>query len=255
MNSLKFDGRSAWFVTPDNKYGLSTYAMKNITENDFSFLTEITVNWDKMNPNDLTREGGIIIKNGLHMGLSVVKPNEDHCYIKGTIWTSDIIPTTDTTNLWETYSTSNLKNFDILVKVNWEPGDELKKYKIGFSFKKNEKEFSIYCNGTWHSKKFEGSLIDYSNAWMWFGASNPLDSCPTDFRQFFNGEMFYAAICSKFLNREEIDEVYNNPDTISKRLKPAAAFNFQKQTPYKILDITHVGNNLIKFDKSWMDSI
>ena len=33
MNSLKFEGNSAWFVTPDNKYGLSTYAMKNITEN------------------------------------------------------------------------------------------------------------------------------------------------------------------------------------------------------------------------------
>ena len=244
MNSLKFEGNGAWFVTPDNKYGLSTYAMKNITDNDFSFLTEVTVNWDKMNPNDLTREGGIIIKNGLHMGLSVVKPNEDHCYIKGTIWAIDA-----------SHGTNAMKNYDVLLKVNWEPGDKLKKYKIGFSFKKNEKEFSVYCNGTWQSEKFEGSLIDYSNAWMWFGASNPLDSCPEDFRQFFNGEMYYAAVFSKFLNREEIEEVYSEPNNISKRLKPACAFNFERQTPYKILDIPSVGNNLIKFDKTWMDSI
>ena len=244
MSSLKFDGTTAWFVTPDNKYGLSTYAMKNITDGDFSFLTEVTVDWDKMNPNDLTREGGIIVKNGLHMGLSVVKPNEDHCYIKGTIWTIDA-------SLGE----NGMRNFDVLVKVNWEPGDELKKYKIGFSVKRKEKEFSVYCNGTWQSESYEGSLIDYSNAWMWFGASNPLDSCPIDFRQFFHGEMYYAATFYKFLDREEIDEVYNDKDNISKRLKPAAAFNFERQTPYKILDITGVGNNLIRFDKEWMDSI
>ena len=64
MNSLKFEGNGAWFVTPDNKYGLSKFPMKNITEGDFSFLTSIRVNWNKMNPNDNTREGGVIIKNG-----------------------------------------------------------------------------------------------------------------------------------------------------------------------------------------------
>lgn len=244
MNSLKFDGNNAWFVTPDNKYGLSTFAMKNITDGDFSFLTEVSVNWDGMNPDDLTKEGGIIIKNGLHMGLSVVKPNKDHYYIKGTIWTIDA-----------SLGTNGMKNYDVLVKVNWEPGDKLKKYKIGFSFKKNEKEFSVYCNGRWQSEKFEGSLIDYSNAWMWFGAANPLESCPTDFKQFFKGEMYYAAIFYKFLNRDEIEEVYSEPNNISKRLKPAGIYNFERQTPYKILDISGVGNNLIKFDKEWMDSI
>jgi len=244
MSSLKFEGNNAWFVTPDNKYGLSKFPMKNITENDFSFLTSIRVNWDKMNPNNNTREGGVIIKNGLHLGLSVIKPDNEHVYIKGTIWTMDA-----------SLGSNAMKNYDILVKVNWEDGDLDKEYKVGFSFKRKEKEFSVYCNGTWLTEKFEGSLIDYSNAWLWVGASNPLESCPEDFRQFFNGEMYYAAIFSKFLDRSEIEEIYNEPDDVSKRLKPTCIFNFKRQTPYKILDISEVGNNLIRFDKEWMDSI
>ena len=244
MSSLKFEGNNAWFVTPDNKYGLSKFPMKNITENDFSFLTSIRVNWDKMNPNNNTREGGVIIKNGLHLGLSVIKPDNEHVYIKGTIWTMDA-----------SLGSNAMKNYDILVKVNWEDGDLDKEYKVGFSFKRKEKEFSVYCNGTWLTEKFEGSLIDYSNAWLWVGASNPLESCPEDFRQFFNGEMYYAAIFSKFLYRSEIEEIYNEPDDVSKRLKPTCIFNFKRQTPYKILDISEVGNNLIRFDKEWMDSI
>jgi hypothetical protein len=218
--------------------------MKNITEGDFSFLTSIRVNWNKMNPADNTREGGIIIKNGLHLGLSVIKPDYEHVYIKGTIWTVDA-----------SLGSNGMKNYDILVKVNYEPGDLDKEYKVGFSFKRKEKEFSVYCNGTWLTEKFEGSLIDYSNAWLWVGAANPLDSCPEDFRQFFNGEMYYAAIFSKFLDRSEIEEIYNEPDGVSKRLKPTCIFNFKRQTPYKILDISEVGNNLIRFDKAWMDSI
>jgi hypothetical protein len=244
MSSLKFEGNNAWFVTPDNKYGLSKFPMKNITEGDFSFLTSIRVNWNKMNPADNTREGGVIIKNGLHLGLSVIKPDYEHVYIKGTIWTIDA-----------SLGSNGMKNYDILVKVNYEPGDLDKEYKVGFSFKRKEKEFSVYCNGTWLTEKFEGSLIDYSNAWLWIGAANPLDSCPEDFRQFFNGEMYYAAIFSKFLDRSEIEEIYNEPDSVSKRLKPTCIFNFKRQTPYKILDISEVGNNLIRFDKAWMDSI
>lgn len=244
MSSLKFNGKSAWFVTPDNKYGLSTYPMKNITDDDFTFLTEVSVDWSKMNPADLTREGGVITKNGLHMGISVVKPEEEHCYIKGTIWCKD------------ERTPSGVKNYDILVKANWDDNfDKGEKYKIGMSFKKHKKEFSIYCNGTWLTEKFDTELIDYANAWLWFGASNPLDSCPEPFRQFFFGEIFYSAIFSRALSRDEIEEVYSNRNEIPRRLSPVCAFNFKKQTPYKTLDITGVGNNLIRFDKEWMDSI
>jgi len=244
MSNLKFEGNSAWFVTPDNKYGLSKFPMKNITEDDFTFLATIKVDWNKMNPNDNTREGGVIIKNGLHMGLSVMKPDNDHIYVKGTIWTIDA-----------SLGTNGMRNYDILVKINWDGNDHDKEYKVGFSFKRNEKEFSVYCNGTWLTEKFEGSLIDYSNAWLWLGVSSPLDSCPEKFRQFFYGEMFYAAVFSKFLDRNEIDEVYTDPLNVSKRLKPTCIFDFKRQTPYKILDISENGNNLVRFDNEWMDSI
>lgn len=244
MSILKFDGQTSWFVTPDNKYGLSKYPVKNITNDNFSFLAEIDVNWDKMNPNDLTREGGVVIKNGLHMGLTVVKPKENEKYIKGTIWTTD-----------ESFGESGLRNYDVFLKVDSNKSENSETYKIGFSYNKEEKEFSIYCNGNWESNKFEGTLVDYSNAWLWFGASNPLESCPIDFKQFFYGEMYFASVFSKSLNKEEFDEVYNNKNNISNELNAVCCFDFQTQTPYKILDISCVGNNLIKFDKTWMDSI
>jgi hypothetical protein len=245
MSKLVFDGNSSWFVSPDSKYGLSKMPAKNITDDDFSFLTKMKVDWDKMNPDDISREGGVIIKNGLHMGLSVIKPDMNHCYIKATVWTTD--PDFDTDN--------KMRNWDILVKVNWEDNDLTKEYEVGMSFKKSEKEFSVYCNGTWYTEKYEGTLIDYSNAWLWIGSSNPLESCPIDFKQFFYGEIYKIGIFAKALDREEIIEVYNNFTDVSKRLKPMGLFNFERQTPYKVLDISGCGNNLVKFDVTWMDSI
>ena len=244
MNKLVFNGDGAWFVAPDNKYGLSHQPAKTITDNDFSFLAKIRVNWDKMNPDDLTKEGGIIIKYGLHMGLSVVKPDLKDVYVKATIWTIDA-------SLGE----SGMKNYDILVKVNWEDGDLDKILQVGLSFKKNEKEFSVYCNGTWETQKYEGSLIDYSNAWLWIGASNPLESCPIAFRQFFNGEIYKIGVFNKALDKEEIAEIYQNFTKVSKRLKPVGLYDFETITPYKALDISGNGNHLVLFDVTWMNNI
>lgn len=244
MSKLQFNGDNAWFVSPDSKYGISRVPVKTITEGDFSFLAKIKVNWDMMNPNDNTREGGVIMKNGLHMGLSVIKPDNEHVYIKGTIWSVDA-------SLGE----SGITNTDILLKLNWEDGDLEKDYEVGFSMKQKEKKFSIYCNGTWETKSYEGTLLDYSNAWLWIGTSNPLESCPIDFRQFFNGTIYNIGIFNKSLDKEEIVEIYEDFSNISKRLKPVATFDCQRQTPYKVLDISGNGNNLVKFDISWMDNI
>lgn len=244
MTKIPFHGDKAWFVSPDSKYGLSKMPAKNITDGDFSFLAKIKVNWDMMNPNNSTREGGVIIKNGLHMGLSVIKPDHEHIYVKGTIWTIDAALGAD-----------GMKNYDILLKVNWEPGDHDKIYEVGFSFKKNQKEFSVYCNGTWLTESYEGTLIDYSNAWLWLGACNPLESCPAEFRQFFNGDIYQAGIFNKALDKEEIIEIYKDFQNVSKRLKPVGLYDFERVTPYKALDISGNGNHLVLFDVTWMDSI
>lgn len=244
MSKLIFNGDSAWFVSPDSKYGLTHYPVKKITENGFSFVAKIKVYWDKMNPSDLTREGGVIIKNGLHLGLSVVKPNEDHFYLKAVIWTID-------PNLGH----NAMKDTDILLKLNNIPGDEDKEYEIGFTLKKEEKEISIFCDGRWKTEKYEGSLIDYSSSWLWIGASNPLESCPKEFNQFFYGEVSRVGIFSKSLDKDEILEIHENFKNVSKRLQPVALFDFERNTPYKSLDISETGNHLVKFDKTWMSNI
>jgi hypothetical protein len=244
MSRIILDGKSAWFVSPDSKYGLTSFPAKNITDGDFTFLAKIKVYWDKMKHDDLTREGGIVIKNGLHLGMSVVKANTEHFYLKVVIWTID-------PNLGQ----NAMKDTDILFKLNNKPGDKDKEYEVAFSFRKNEKEIAVYCDGKWKTKNFEGSLIDYSGAWLWIGAANPLDSCPRDFNQFFNGEISNIGIFAKALDKDEIQEIYEEFQNVSPRLKPIGLYDFETNTPYKSLDISGVGNHLVKFDKTWMDNI
>jgi hypothetical protein len=242
MSSLKFNGKDAWFVTPDNKYGLATYAMKNITHGDFSFLVDVQVDWDSMNPDDLSREGGIIIKNGMHLGIAAYTPKKDTYFIKSTIWAKK-------------ENETECKAYDIQFKSTDVINGETGRYNIGLTYNQEDKKFGVFCNGEWIDMEFEGELMDYTNSWLWFGAANPLESCPQEFRHFFNGELFFAGVYSKALNRVEIENIFANQTNVDKSLNPVAIFDFKRQTPYKALDISGVGNNLIMFDTEWMDSI
>lgn len=244
MSKLTFNGKDAWFVSPDNKYGLSRYPAKNITEGNFSFLARIKVNWDLMNPDDNTREAGIIIKSGLHMGISAVRASEEDMFIQSTIWTYD-----------ESFSGNKMKSHGIFHRVE----DKDDYYNVCFTFNRETNEHSLYFNGNMITENFKGFLIDYTQSWLWVGVSNPLESCPEKFRQFFNGDVHNVGIFSKSLNHLEIKKVFEDFDYYNPSLKPISLINFERQTPYKILDISGNGNNLIKnfekLDVSWMSVI
>jgi hypothetical protein len=236
---LRFNGKRAWFVTPENKYGLSKYPLRNITNSSFTFLVKTKIYWDAM---ENGKECGIVIKNGKHLGLSALKSEDaEHLYAKGTIWTI--------------MGDGSIKNWDILFKLNWEDSDKDKEYNLAFSVNLKLKKFFVYCDGKTSEMEFEGDLVDYTTSWLWVGASNPLDSCPDEFKNFFYGEIVNAAIYSTPLISYEIDKIYSDLETNFTTYNPVCFFNFRNRTPYKILDITHTGNNLIKFDTRWMDSI
>ena len=46
---MKFNGNKAYFLTPTNKYGLSKVEPKDITEDNFTYIARLTIDWDKMN--------------------------------------------------------------------------------------------------------------------------------------------------------------------------------------------------------------
>jgi hypothetical protein len=67
--------------------------------------------------------------------------------------------------------------------------------------------------------------------------------------------MSYVGIYQSCLTKEEIISTFKNSKNVNYKLNPICVFDFEKQTPYKVLDISKNGNNIIKFDKTWMDSI
>lgn len=241
MSNSIFNGTDGWFCPPQNKYGLSTHEVKDITLNDFSFLARVKVDWNALDNNKPYRESGIIIKNGKHTGISAIKPDDRQCFIKGTVWTK--------LDSGEEVAT------DILLRVNWGPNDLTKELDLGFSYNKENKKLSLYCSGQWEEKSFEGEIIDYSNSWLWVGVCNPLESCPPEFRHYFYGSMSYVGIYQYCLSKEQIINTFDNTKNVDHNLNPVCVLDFERQTPYKILDISKNGNNVIKFDKSWMDSI
>lgn len=241
MNKVVFNGNEGWFCPPKNKYGLSTREVEDITLDDFSFLVKTKVDWNALDASKSHREAGIIIKNGQHTGISVIKPDNTQCFVKGTIWTLQ--------------DNNEVVAHEILLRVNWGPRDLTKVLDIAFTYDKKNKKISLYCSGQWDTKNFEGEIIDYSNSWLWVGVCNPLESCPAEFRHYFHGDMYYVGIYQSCLTKEQIIDTFINYKNVNNKLNPVCVLDFERQTPYKILDISNNGNNIIKFDKSWMDSI
>lgn len=234
---IEFDGNTGYFIPGRHKYQLSRYELSDITENSFSFVVKVKINWDLLNPFDKTKEAGIICKNGQHIGISAFKYTDYKNFIKGAFWTKD-----DNGN--EFYN-------DIVFEI-----DDAFKNKIlnlAFTYDSIEKKIRLYFFDEHKEIKFDKNLLDYSNSLLWIGCQNAFDSCDENHRGYFFGEIHKVYIYGKNLTKNDITQIFSleNEYALSARLNPICGFDFNKKTPYKIFDITNNGNNLIKFDKNW----
>jgi hypothetical protein len=241
MNNEVFKGKESFFVPPNNKYGLNFGDVINFTNGNFSFVTRVSIDKDEIIKHTKETgqiEYGIIMKNGLHCGISVVcsiHENPVNFYAKGTIWTKN--------------GTDEHKFVDILINSDNPDVEDTGFLDIAFSYDKDEKFISLYCNGAFEKKLFNEEPVDYTNSYLWVGAANPLDDCPPEYRSFFYGKIHYGAIYKKCLSHNSIQKVFKNIEVVDSNYKPLCVFNFTNQTPYKILDISDNGNHLIKFDR------
>ena len=238
---IKFDGATGYLVPPKNRYQLSTYEPYDVTEYDFTFVARVKADWDKMNPYDKTREGGIIAKNGKHIGLSVLKNTDDRLYIRGQFWCK-------LEDQSETF-------YDLFIEVDPEIKDEI--LNIAFVHNKSEKKLALLLNDKFDEVKYDGEIIDYSDSWVWIGCQNAFDSCEEMHRGFYFGEIHYSSIFGKALTMKQIEDTfqYKTREDIDFELKPLCIFNYEEKTSYKVFDITGNGNNMIMFDKRWMEQI
>lgn len=241
MSKGLFNGTDCYFVPPNNKYGLNSGEIVNLTLDDFSFVTQVSINpsemqkiWDETNQ----VEYAIINKNGLHCGISLTKSTSltfSGYHAKGTIWVHD--------------GFGGYKSIDILLNPLMGSSKDDNFFDIAFSYNKNEKYISLYCNNLFEKRYFTEDIIDYTNSYTWIGASNPLDDCPAEYRNFFYGEIHYGGIYQSCLDEVSSKGIFTDIENIDNQLKPICVFDFKKQTPYKVLDISYNGNSIIKYDK------
>jgi len=236
------NGDSVWFVPPTSIYGLSKVSSRHLTNNDFTFLCQIKVDWGKMIENSDTQEAAIMIKNGKHLGMTVMKTGDNFRVLKGAVWLQN--DNNDEKSICE-----------IIIPLN----DTRNSYNISdgyincvFSYDIINNKLRLIANDFEKIIDVPSELIDYTASWLWIGCANPLESATNQHRHHFFGEYTKIGIYQKYLSNDEIKEAFDN--IINPEHKAVAYYDFKETTPYKILDITNNGNNLNKYDKQWMDS-
>jgi hypothetical protein len=237
-----FTGDIAWFVPPTSRYGLSRVSSKELTNSDFTFMCKIKVDWNKMTENTMTQEAGIMIKNGKHLGISIAKTGDNFRIIKGEAWTKTDNPEVDEIN-------------QIILPVNdFKNSRDISEEELNITFSCDiiNKKLRLIVNNIVNIIDLKGDLIDYVASWLWIGCSNPLDSCPREHQHFFTGDIKFIAVAQKYLSTDEITLVYNKMDKPEHKI--IGTYDFIESTPYKVLDTSDNGNNLIKYDKTWMDN-
>lgn len=241
-----FNGTDAWFVPPTSRYGLSKVSSKDLHLNDFTFCARIKVDWDFLVPESKTQEAGIMVKNGKHLGLSVAKSGDNYRMLKGMCWTEESkkIEGSDKPFIVT-------KPEEIFIPLNAQTDISEDYIDMAISFNLTEKKFKVVANDFEKTQTYDNDLVDYTASWLWIGVCNPLDSCPEDHRQYFKGDIAFSAVFQKYMEYDDIKRIFDGG--WSKNDKPIAVYDFKDVTSYKALDITKNGNNLIKYDKTWMD--
>lgn len=234
---MEFKGNEAYFLTPTNKYGLSKVEPKNITEDNFTYLTRLTINWEEMVYGELSGEGGIVVKNGMHCGLMAFRDHADDTFIRGCIWA--IGPD------------GNPMLVDKCIEIK-EGHDAV--FELSFTHIKSEKKIITGDRGHYEEGIYDGDIVDYSTSWFWVGCCNALDSCDENHRNHLLGDVQLVGIFGKALEKKEIEDIFKRNRCLPEH-QPVGFFDFQKQTPYKVYDESKNGNNLVKFDNAWFDNV
>jgi hypothetical protein len=236
------NGDSVWFVPPTSRYGLSKVSSRHLTNNDFTFLCQIKVDWSKMIENSNTQEAAVMIKNGKHLGISVAKTGDNFRIVKGAVWV-------------ETETPEEKGIHQIIIPLNDvmnSPDISHEYINLVFSYDIINKKLQLIVNDRKKIIDVPNELIDYTSSWLWIACANPLESSSIEHRHHFFGEYKLIGIYQKYLSDNEIKDAFDK--IITPEHKAIAYYDFKETTPYKILDITQNGNNLNKYDKEWMDS-
>jgi len=238
---IKLNGRDCYFVIPESKYGLSTIIPKYVTDDDFTFMVKCKPQWSMMKEGNWSQEGGLVIKNGMHMGISCFVNGGDR-YFKGTLW------------LENRKGEKNCIEHHFLVSGE----DKDKEYFISFRHSIKEKKLVIGNYDHYKVTRYSAERpIDYSDSWLWIGAANAFKSCDEEHKHYFRGEISFVGVWGEYLSDSDIQNISENCGNIKnmKKIqndKTVLFSNFKTRTPYKVYDDSDNGNHVILYDEAWL---
>lgn len=240
---IDFNGDSCYFVVPESKYGLSEIVPKYVTNKNFTFCVQCNPDWDNMVEGEISAEGGLVMKNGQHMGISCFV-NSGMRFFRATLWVQD------------------RKGFITCIEKQLPVTEESKDKEYFITFRHDIRKKKIVIGNYNYFEELEypaASPIDYSNSWLWVGAANAFKTCAIEHRQYFRGSISYVSVHSEYLSDLDIKKIYGNTTSISelKKLQNENTVLFSDlkiRTPYKVFDNSDNGNHLIVYDEKWLES-
>tara|TARA_B100001996_G_scaffold304332_1_gene245230 strand:+ start:771 stop:1412 length:642 start_codon:yes stop_codon:yes gene_type:complete len=205
---LKISKDNYYFIPNHNKNGLHLYSVENLFEDDFEIMVKFKVDWDSYE--EKSPVGGVIAKNGKHMGIFTKKD-----------WDGESRVYTIVAKLWTEHNgNETLKELSFIVP------DEL--YECVLTHDLKNKKFTFKCNEESKEYIYEGKISDYKENMFWYG-------CGMGFGEEWN-EHFYGTLYESYVSIRGGFKVFES--------------DFKKCTQYKVFDKSWNGNHLVKFDQT-----
>ena len=218
--SLKTHKENFYFIPAKNKNSLNLYSVEDLFQNDFEIMAKVKVDWDDFPTGE--EVGGIIAKNGEHMGLFAYK-----------LWVEQTCEYVIMAKIWTIENEETVMK-DLYIKVDEAPKPhEVKKkpdyiYNLKLTHNLNDKKITFTCDEEIVEYNYTGKICDYTNSMLWFGCGMGMGD---EWNQNFYGEFLESYISIK--DGYKIFEC-----------------DFTQVTEFKAFDKSWNGNHLVKFDEA-----
>tara|TARA_R110002020_G_scaffold467751_1_gene691558 strand:- start:2769 stop:3512 length:744 start_codon:yes stop_codon:yes gene_type:complete len=238
-----------FFIPSKHKYGLSTSPIWDFMNRNVTFAVRCNPEWDKI------KEGqdiGLVVRNGMHAGLQlsheyipVLECNKG--FVKGLIWIKE--------------SEDEPAKPKMLIH-GLGPIHEEETWDIVWSHDVKRKQVSLMvAKQGWEKPHVEtmiynGTLVDYSQSWLWIGCNNALEMVPETDKGFYVGDIGRVGIFGSIFKQEDYIEYFTKDEfdlDYWKYKNPIARIDFKSRTPYKFWDSTLNGNNATLYRPEWGD--
>jgi len=218
--SLKTHNENVYFIPTKNKNSLNLYSVEDLFQNDFEIMVKVKVDWEKFPTGE--EVGGIVAKNGEHMGIFAYK-----------LWVEQTCEYIVMAKIWTVENGETVMK-DLCIKVGeaLKPHEVMGKphyiYNLKLTHNLKDKKITFTCDDNIEEYNYTGKICDYTDSMLWYGCSMGMGD---EWNQYFYGEFLESYISVK-----DGYKIFES--------------DFTQVTEFKAFDQSWNGNHLVKFDEA-----